>query len=143
MTPVEADGLAAAMERLVGGRFGMKAARGRKYFSPLLELVDESGAMAETADEGHRRGIAFLMVVSRPFAAAVAGRLRRLGSPAWPLALLGPVVSPKTYRPPATTTSFLSRAKGFNNDGRSGQSPETSSNDNQHRGKTIPPGHGD
>ena len=87
-TPVEADGLAPALERLLGGKFAAKPARSRKCFSPLLELIDECGAMPETADEGHRRGIALLMVVSQPFAAAVAARLRRLGTPAWPLARL-------------------------------------------------------
>jgi hypothetical protein len=145
MTPVEADGLAPALGRLLGGQFDLKPARSRKCFSPLLGLIDECGAMPETADEGHRRGIAFLMVVSQPFAASVAARLRRLGVPAWPLARLGPAAREPMYRPPASETALLSRAAGFNNDGRAGQSPDPANDhDNEHRGqKRPPPGHSD
>ncbi len=144
MTPIEADGLQPALDRLLGGKFELKPARTRKCFSPLLELIDECGSMPETADEAHRRGIAFLMVVSQPFAAAVAARLRRLGSPAWPLARLGPAAREPSYRPPTSETGLQSRAGGFNNDGRTGQFPASASDASEHRGKKRPPpGHSD
>ena len=42
------------------------------------------------ADEGHLLGIGLLIVVSPPFAGAIARRLRRLGAPAYAFGRLVP-----------------------------------------------------
>ena len=88
MLPVEGDGLAAAVERLVGPRFDVKRGRARRCCSDLLALLDRLDLEADSADEGHRLGIGYLMVVSRPFADAIARRLRRLGAAAYPFGRL-------------------------------------------------------
>jgi len=88
MVPVEGDGLAAAAERLVGPRFEVKRVRSRRCYSDLLALLGRLGVEADRADEGHRLGIGYLMVVSEPFAEAIARRLRRLGAATRPFGRL-------------------------------------------------------
>jgi phosphoribosylformylglycinamidine cyclo-ligase len=84
MEPVEGDGLVRALERMLAGEFLVKPVpRTRQAFSGLLHLLGESGLATEGFDDGHRRGIVLLMVVSRPFANAIASRLRRLGVAAY------------------------------------------------------------
>jgi len=80
MTVVEGDGLAAALDRLLGGRFDVHRGRTRRAFSDLMSLLAERGLSEQNIDEGHRLGIGYLMVVSQPFANAIARRLRRLGN---------------------------------------------------------------
>ncbi|NIA21933.1 MAG: hypothetical protein GWP05_08235 [Anaerolineaceae bacterium] len=80
MTTVEGDGLAAALDHLLGGRFEVRRGRARPAFSELMLHLAERGLDDETIDEGHRLGIGYLMVVSGPFANAIARRLRRLGN---------------------------------------------------------------
>ena len=79
MTAVEGDGLAPALDRLLGGRFDVRRGRTRRAFSDLMSLLAERGLGEKNIDEGHRLGIGYLMVVSQPFANAIARRLRRLG----------------------------------------------------------------
>lgn len=80
MTTIEGDGLEAALDRLLGGRFDVRRGRARPAFSDLMLHLAERGLADETIDEGHRLGIGYLMVVSGPFANAIARRLRRLGN---------------------------------------------------------------
>ena len=79
MTAVEGDGLAPALDRLLGGRFDVRRGRTRRAFSDLMSLLAEGGLGEQNIDEGHLLGIGYLMVVSGPFANAIARRLRRLG----------------------------------------------------------------
>jgi len=78
MTPVEADGLAAALERLTAGRCEVRRTKPRRSYSPLMAALDLPESV-EAADEGHLTGIGFLMVASSPFAAVIARRLRHAG----------------------------------------------------------------
>ncbi|MBN2583008.1 MAG: hypothetical protein JXL80_08065 [Planctomycetes bacterium] len=79
MTTVEGDGLAVALERLVAGRFEVRRGKPRRAFSALMSVLDVDESKADGVDEGHRAGIGYLMVVSSPFANAIARRLRRCG----------------------------------------------------------------
>ena len=88
MVPIEGDGLAAGLGRLTGRRFEVKPARSRRSWSALLDLLADGGLSAGDMDEAHLKGIGFLMVVSEPFAGAIARRLRRLGAPTWPFGRL-------------------------------------------------------
>ena len=83
MTPVEGDGLVAALSRLTGDSFEVRPARGERVFSEAIALLRERGLAGDGADEGHLRGIGMLIVAGQPFAEAIARRLRRQGLPTW------------------------------------------------------------
>lgn len=91
MTPVESDGLEAALRRVIGPEVAVKRSRMRRPLADLLATLQARGLIVDGADEAHARGIGFLVVVSEPFAAAVARRLQRLGAPA---AVFGHLVAP-------------------------------------------------
>ncbi|HOI54763.1 MAG TPA: hypothetical protein PLP01_05905 [Phycisphaerae bacterium] len=92
MTPVEADGLAAALERLTAGRFEVRRGKPRRAYSALMAALDLPESV-EGADEGHLAGIGFLMVAGSPFAAAIARRLRRAGHPVYQFGRLAEAAS--------------------------------------------------
>jgi phosphoribosylformylglycinamidine cyclo-ligase len=79
MVPVEADGLAPAIDRLTAHTFDIKRQGKRRNGSPLLALLSRNGLDIRGIDEGHARGIGYLMVVSAAFAASITKRLRRFG----------------------------------------------------------------
>lgn len=83
MMPVEDDGLPGALERLLAQ--GWQVRRGKvRSFGQLISHLDANGwTPGDDADEGHRRGIGFLILVAETFADAVARRLRGQGLPTY------------------------------------------------------------
>lgn len=76
MTPVEDDGLPAALARLFSPAWQIRRGKVRS-FSPLITYLDKAGwTPPDDADEAHRRGIAFLILAAENFADAIARRLR-------------------------------------------------------------------
>jgi phosphoribosylformylglycinamidine cyclo-ligase len=83
MMPVEDDGLPAALERLLTPSWQVRRGKARSFGRLAAYLDGQGWTPGDEADEGHRRGIGFLILVAENFADAVARRMRGQQLPAY------------------------------------------------------------